>query len=115
MLETLAGYDEETVETDFLLSRIGIEVAREQLLEFARKNTEGLGGSGGGADGSPVDFDAVPGFYNLASLKVSCWRTFIESVKREYGGFEGYVTRVLGFSDEDLVKVKRNLVEEPRD
>ncbi|KUI61352.1 Tyrosine-protein phosphatase [Cytospora mali] len=109
VLETLAGYDDETVRMDFLLSRIGIEVAREQLLEFARKYSEGMGGHGSSVTG----FDGVPGFYNLVSLKVTCWDAFVEAVGKKYGGFEGYVTRVLGFSDEDLVKIKRNLVEEP--
>lgn len=108
MLETLAGYDEETVQTDYLLSRIGIEVAREQLLGFAKKYSQGVG-----SNASPdAGFD-VPGFHNLVSLKVACWKAFVEAVGREYGGFEGYVTKVLGFSDEDLVKIKKNLVEEP--
>ncbi|ROW08157.1 hypothetical protein VPNG_06965 [Cytospora leucostoma] len=108
LLETLAGYDEETVRTDFLLSRIGIEVAREHLLGFARKYSEGVD-----SHGSSGDFPDVPGFYNLVSLKTACWDAFVEVVGKEYGGFEGYVTKVLGFSDEDLVKIKMNLIEEP--
>lgn len=108
MLETLAGYDEETVRADFLLSRIGIEVAREQLLGFAKKYSEGVGSNGSSAAG----FD-VPGFHNLVSLKVACWDAFVGEVGRRYGGFEGYVTKVLGFSDEDLLKIKKNLVEKP--
>lgn len=108
LLETLAGYDEETVQTDFLLSRIGIEVARDHLLGFARKYSAGLE-----SDDPSAGFDDVPGFYNLVSLKVSCWNAFVEAVRGEYGGFEGYVTRVLGFSSEDLDMIKRNLVEEP--
>lgn len=55
----------------------------------------------------------MPGFYNLVSLKPACWDAFVEVVGKKYGGFEGYVTKVLGFSDEDLVKIKRHLVEEP--
>lgn len=108
MLETLAGYDEETVQADYLLSRIGIEVAREQLLGFAKKYSQGVASNGS----SEAGFD-VPGFHNLVSLRVTCWNAFVEAVGREYGGFEGYVTKVLGFSDEDLVKIKKNLVEEP--
>lgn len=57
----------------------------------------------------------MPGFYNLVSLKPACWDAFVEVVGKKYGGFEGYVTKVLGFSSEDLVKIKTNFIEEPLD
>lgn len=109
LLETLAGYDAETVRTDFLLSRIGTEVAREHLLAFARKYSKGADGE----DGGSASFDEVPGFLNLVSLKGACWDAFVEAVKRKFGGFEGYATKVLGFSNEDLETIKRNLNEVP--
>lgn len=82
---------------DYLLSRIGTELAREQLLVFARK--------GSGAEN--ID---TPGFHNLCSLRASCWEAFVEAVDSEYGGFEGYVTNTLGFSEADLTRIKANLV-----
>ncbi|POS74583.1 hypothetical protein DHEL01_v207025 [Diaporthe helianthi] len=109
LLETLAGYDAETVQTDFLLSRIGTEVAREHLLAFAIKYSQ----SSGGDDDGSVSFDDVPGFYNLVSLKGACWDAFAEAVARQYGGFEGYAIKELGFSEDDLVTIKRNLNEAP--
>ncbi|KAF3761019.1 hypothetical protein M406DRAFT_334634 [Cryphonectria parasitica EP155] len=109
MLETIAGYDPKLVQTDFLLSRIGYEPAREQLIKFAIQ--------GAGVDvGEKPDlsrFYDVPGFLNLAALKTSCWDAFVDAVREKYGGFEGYVTGVLGFSDEDLIKIRRNLVQAP--
>lgn len=82
-----------------MLSRIGIEPAREQLLAFALH--------GSGAEG----MDA-PGFRNLCNQKVSCWRRFIQGLEREYGGWEGYVTGALGFSDDELKVIKKNLTRE---
>jgi protein tyrosine/serine phosphatase len=97
LLLSLAGTPPDLVELDFMLSRIGTEPAREQLLAFALK--------GSGAES--VD---APGFYNLCSLKVQCWRAFVKGVEREYGGWEGYVTKQLGFSPAELETIKRNLV-----
>lgn len=109
LLETLAGYDADTVRADFLLSRIGTEVAREHLLGFARKYSRGSAGDG---DGS-ASFDEVPGFLNLVSLRGVCWDAFVEAVGEKFGGFQGYVTKVLGFSAEDLVVIKKNLTKAP--
>lgn len=109
LLETLAGYDAKTVQTDYLLSRIGTEVAREHLLAFATKYSK----SAEGDDYGSGSFDEVPGFYNLASLKGVCWDAFAEAVERVYGGFEGYATKMLGFSEKDLVTIKKNLHEAP--
>ncbi|KAK4156271.1 hypothetical protein C8A00DRAFT_41234 [Chaetomidium leptoderma] len=97
LLLTLAGASPETVALDYILSRVGAEPAREQLLAFALKGTMAA---------SPD----VPGFHNLSNLKISCWEAFVRAAEREYGGFEGYVTKTLGFSDDDLVTIKRNLV-----
>lgn len=109
ILESLAGYDPEVIQTDFLLSRIGYEPAREHLIKFA---LQGAGVDTGGCP-DPSKFYDVPGFLNLVSLKASCWDAFVDAVKEKYGGFDGYVVKVLGFSDEDLAKIKRNLIEGP--
>ncbi|KAK3360071.1 protein-tyrosine phosphatase-like protein [Lasiosphaeria hispida] len=97
LLLALAGADRDTIVLDFLLSRIGTEPAREHLLAFALK--------GSGAES--VD---TPGFYNLCQLRESCWDAFVRAVQRDYGGWDSYVTGTLGFSDEDLATIKRNLV-----
>lgn len=128
LLESLAGYDPEVIQADFLLTRIGYEPARERLLQFALRGAgviqdlagDGDGGdddSDGAADGfGGVDLSPlyeVPGFYNLASLRASSWDAFVEAVRERWGGFEGYAGEVLGFSEEDLARIKRNLAEAP--
>lgn len=97
LLLTLAGASPETVALDFLLSRIGTEPAREQLVALAMQ--------GSGAKG--VD---ASGFHNLCNLKLSCWQAFVKATEQEHGGFQGYVTGTLGFSDGDLARIRRNLV-----
>lgn len=106
MLESLAGYDAEVIQTDFLLTRIGYEPAREQLVQFAIK----WSGADTGDQPDLAHAYNIPAFYNLVSLKASCWDAFVEAVTKDYGGFEGYVTKVLGFSDDDLAKIKSHLV-----
>jgi len=97
MLLSLAGVDGDTITLDFMLSRIGTEPGREQLLAFAMR-------------GTGVKSVDEPGFYNLCSLKVASWERFVKGVEREYGGWDSYVTKTLGFSEEDLAKIKKNLV-----
>ncbi|KAI0407635.1 protein-tyrosine phosphatase-like protein [Xylaria palmicola] len=96
LLLALAGASEDTIATDWQLSRIGTEPVRAMLLEFARNGTDAYG-------------DDQPGFYNLVNLKKSCWRAFVKALEMQYGGFEGFVTGRLGFSQADLSKIKKNL------
>ncbi|KAI8633798.1 protein-tyrosine phosphatase-like protein [Xylariaceae sp. FL1651] len=96
LLLALAGASEDAIALDWQLSRIGTEPVRAMLLEFARKGTDASG-------------DDQPGFYNLVSLRKTCWQAFVKGVEREYGGFEKFVTDKLGFSKEDLVRIKKNL------
>ena len=96
LLLSLAGASRDTVALDFVLSQIGIEPVREQLLALLLK-------------GFMVTSPDMPGLSNLCRLRISCWEAFVRAVESEYDGFEGYV-RVLGFSEADLAKIKGNLV-----
>lgn len=95
LLQTLAGTKQKDVILDYMLSRIGIEPAREKLIHFV-KETVG------------VDDTEVPGFWNMVSLRPTFWKAFVEGVDAEYGGFDGYV-KSLGFSAKDLETIKKNL------
>lgn len=97
LLLSLAGASPDTIALDFMLSRIGVEPARAQLLAFARK-------------GSMSASEDAPGFDNLINQKISSWEAFVKAVDSEYGGFEGYVTSTLGFSDAEVARIKSNLV-----
>ena len=97
LLLSLAGARPETVALDFVLSQIGTAPVSEQLLAVLLK----------GFGAASID---VPGIANLCRLRVGCWEAFVAAVESEYGGFEGYVTGALGFSEADLAKIKSNLV-----
>ncbi|KAK4226494.1 hypothetical protein QBC38DRAFT_480230 [Podospora fimiseda] len=94
---TLSGASPDVIVLDFLLTRIGYEPAREQLIAFALK-------------GSFAENTEAPGFENLINLKESCWNAFLKAAEEAYGGLEGYVKGTLGFSEEEVSKMKDNLV-----
>ncbi|KAI0594651.1 protein-tyrosine phosphatase-like protein [Biscogniauxia sp. FL1348] len=96
LLLALAGASEDVIILDWLLSRIGTEPVRQMLLHFAQS-------------GSNASSQDQPGFYNLTSLRRSCWETYAAAVQKKYGGPEKFVTDQLGFSEEDLAKIKQNL------
>lgn len=80
-----------------MLSRIGTEPARDTLVKYA------LGTLG-------ITDPETPGFYNLVSLRPQFWDAFLEGLQESFGGWDGYVTKGLGFSEEDLAKVRANLL-----
>ncbi|KAM0429381.1 hypothetical protein ACHAPT_006599 [Fusarium lateritium] len=96
MLQSLAGTGQDDVIFDYMLSRIGTEQARDRLVVFIKT---ALG----------VDDPETPGFWNMASLRPTFWEAFVEGIDAEYGGWDGYVTKALGFSADDLETIKVNL------
>ncbi|TIC91622.1 Tyrosine-protein phosphatase [Colletotrichum higginsianum] len=95
LLQGLAGTDPKDVRSDYMLSRLDAEPERERLLSHARIE-------------AGVNLDH-PGFYKMRSMRASCWNVFITGVQEDRGGWEGYVTKALGFSNEGLVSIKGNL------
>lgn len=82
---------------DYMLSRIGIEPAREMLTGFAAESM-----AGGDAE--------TPGFWNMVNFRPQSMTRFLEKMGEEYeGGCEGYLRDGLGFSEEDVEKIKENL------
>ncbi|KAK1688830.1 protein-tyrosine phosphatase-like protein [Colletotrichum godetiae] len=97
LLQSLAGTAPEDVRFDYMLSRIGTEPARGRLLQQAR------------AGGGSLAFEQHPGFYNLCSLRTSCWDAFVAALQEVHSGWEGYILTSLGFSTDDLARIKNNL------
>lgn len=96
LLNALAGTPADASTRDYMLSRIGTEPAREKLMHYAMSS---LG----------IEDPETAGFYNLVSLRPGFWRGFQDGLDEQFGGWEGYVTRALGFSEGDLDKIKVNL------
>lgn len=80
-----------------MLTRVGLEPGRA-LLEAKLKQIWKI-----------TEVDKTPGWANFAALRPSYWHAFVEGINERYGGFDGYVTGHLGFSEEDLEVIKRNL------
>ncbi|KND89616.1 Tyrosine-protein phosphatase [Tolypocladium ophioglossoides CBS 100239] len=96
LLHHLAGTPPQDAARDYMLSRIGTEPARDMLVQFAMASTG-------------VTDPETPGFVNLVSLRPEFWEGFLEGLDDEFGGWDGYVTKGLGFSEGDLAKIKENL------
>jgi protein tyrosine/serine phosphatase len=96
LLHHLAGSAADVAMRDYMLSRIGTEPARERLLGLVMAS---LG----------LDDAAAPGFTDMVSLRPAFWNAFLAELSTQYGGWDGYVTQGLGFSEADLARIKRNL------
>ncbi|KAL6889593.1 protein-tyrosine phosphatase-like protein [Trichoderma longibrachiatum] len=96
LLHHLAGTATDDAIRDYMLSRIGTEVARDKLLKFALASVG-------------TDDMETPGFYNLVELRPQYWTAFLEGLEEKFGGWDGYVTKSLGISEEDLVTIKNNI------
>lgn len=96
LLQALAGTAPEDIIFDYMLSRLGTEPARDKLVHFALASV------------GTTDME-TPGFANLVSLRPSYWLAFMEGLEETFGGWDGYVTQRLGFSEKELAKIKTTL------
>jgi len=81
-----------------MLSRVGIEPSRDLLTQALK-------------EGYQVEETDSPGFLNVSSIRPSFWSAFQEGLQEKYGGWDQYI-RLLGFSDDDVVRMKANLTKE---
>ncbi|EJT49088.1 hypothetical protein A1Q2_07813 [Trichosporon asahii var. asahii CBS 8904] len=96
ILEYLAGTPEKDRTFDYLLTRIGIEPAR-LMFENHFKTSWGI-----------TDL-TNKGYLNAMTLSPDCFTLVTEEVTKEYGGWDEYLEKKLGFSKEDLDKIRANL------
>lgn len=96
ILEYLAGTPEADRTFDYLLTRIGIEPARV-MFENHFKYSWGI-----------TDL-TNKGYLNAMTLSPDCFTLVTEGVTEEWGGWDGYLTKHLGLSSEDLDKIRANL------
>jgi protein tyrosine/serine phosphatase len=96
LLNQLAGTAQDVIVYDYVLSRLGTEPVREKLVKFAMMSLN-------------IDDIETPGFVNLVDLRAENWLAFQRALQKEFGSWDGYVTKGLGFSEEDLKTIKINL------
>ncbi|MCJ1322963.1 hypothetical protein MMC15_008313 [Xylographa vitiligo] len=95
LLLGLVGVADEEIAAEYALTAQGLEAWKPE----ARERLKARGMPEEGIEGMMSSW----AHYMLATL---------EMTRQRYGGVEGYVRDVLGFGDEDVEIIKRNLVEE---
>lgn len=96
MLHHLAGTDEPDVLYDYMLSRIGLEPGRDMLHKaiITAWNV---------SDPNNVAFK------NVASIRPTFFTSFVDGINEVYGGWDGYFTSHLGFTETQLERIRSNL------
>lgn len=92
----LADTPSDAIVHDFALSRVGIEPARKMLMAAFPT-----------LSGAVTPENA--GWLELMSARAPAMVAFLETVEQSFGGVMGYLTGVLGFSDEDVEIMRANL------
>lgn len=96
LILSLAGVPEETIAEDYALTRIGIETQKDFLSGMIKK-------------WQPTWTEDTPGVKALLAIRPSYILAFLESVRKEYGGIEGYVQSRLKFSPAEIEKIKASI------
>ncbi|EEP80685.1 predicted protein [Uncinocarpus reesii 1704] len=94
----IAGCSPDVIAREYVLTRIGVEPARSVIM--------------GEILTSDIASDPVKrrGFAGLCSVNYETMIQFLEHLEGCYeNGAEGYVKSVLGFSDDDVAKIRENL------
>ncbi|KAE8376529.1 protein-tyrosine phosphatase-like protein [Aspergillus bertholletiae] len=86
---------------DFILTRVGVEPARTMLQAAFPKTLT--------AAGAVVMTPESAGWLQLMSVRAPAMAAFLDAVEQSFGGVEGYLIDVLGFSALDVDIMKANL------
>ncbi|TXT10559.1 hypothetical protein VHUM_02064 [Vanrija humicola] len=102
LLHHLAGTPPAAVLYDYMLTRLGIEPGRE-VMQGALRAAEAM-----------AEAAKRPGFLNMAELRPTFWEFLENGVRERFGSWEEYVRLPyadggLGFSEEDVGVIKKNL------
>ena len=112
------------VNLDYMLSRVGYEPAREQLVAYAMAHTKvGSGFEKSGEDSAGGSH--MEGFTNIIELRPENWEYFVAEMDRVYGpfdpktasGWRGYALASdsdggLGLSEDEIEALRRKLTED---
>ncbi|CAH0035922.1 unnamed protein product [Clonostachys rhizophaga] len=103
----LVGAPNDVIANEYALTRIGLEPHREKFLPHIIKSY-GKDKSAANPDGTLSEEDIAKLTHLLGSYK-EVMAAFLERLKEEYGGAEGYVKNHLGLSDDDINEIRTNL------
>ncbi|KAF9480692.1 hypothetical protein BDN70DRAFT_804836 [Pholiota conissans] len=92
----LAGVDDEQISHDYALTRIGREPAREMIM--ARLSKEPLFAANNEAA------------LNMFTCRHETMQAFLKHFDEKYGGAEEYLRNYVGFSEDEIDAIKRNIL-----
>ncbi|MCJ1421177.1 hypothetical protein MMC32_007539 [Xylographa parallela] len=95
LLLGLVGVTDDAIAAEYALTAQGLEAWKPEARERLK------------ARGMPEE-----GIEGMMSSRAEYMLATLEMVRRRYGGVEGYVRDVLGFGDEDVETIRKNLVED---
>lgn len=96
LILNLIGLSDEEIARDYALTRIGLETSRNTLIARFQHLMD--------------DPNTRAGAENAFSSRASVMLAFLNILRQSYGGAEGYLRDRAGFSDEDIEKIKGNLL-----
>ncbi|KFY80954.1 hypothetical protein V499_00249 [Pseudogymnoascus sp. VKM F-103] len=97
----LVGVPRDHITHDYLLSRVGTEPVRQSLSSSLQAGVNDRGSN-------PTHFS--PGMLAFMSVKGTTITTFVESIESRFKeGIVGYLKTDLGFTEEDVEKMRVNL------
>jgi len=95
----LVGTPHEEIIYDYMLTRAALENVRENLTQVLALHF--------GTDHLSPE---AMGMLELSGVRAHAMAEFLKTFESAYDGIEGYVTKVLGFSREDLEQMRHNLL-----
>ncbi|KAF8429124.1 protein-tyrosine phosphatase-like protein [Tirmania nivea] len=94
----LAGARDEDIAKDYAYSTEGLASMRESILQYLMKDKASMNGAG------------REKAENMLSSRPESMMRFVEIVRSEYGGVEGYMMNTLGFTKEQVETIRCHLV-----
>lgn len=99
----LVGRPHDEIIHDYILTRVGLENVRENLTKALALHF--------GTD--HLSSEAI-GMLELSSVRAHAMESFLKTFESIYdGGIQGYLTTKLGFSEDDVEQMRRNLMTAP--
>jgi protein tyrosine/serine phosphatase len=98
VLRVAGVLDDEVIGREYELTEIGLGPLRQEFITSLLKH--------------PELKDDPEGVARMLTAKAAAIKASLTWVDRTYGGVEGYMKTAMGFSDEDIGKIRKNLIVE---
>ncbi|KIJ57092.1 hypothetical protein M422DRAFT_198473 [Sphaerobolus stellatus SS14] len=92
----IAGVDNEVIAKDYSLTRVGREPQRALIMARLAKE--------------PEFAENKEAALNMLESRYETMTAFLDFLEEKYGGAESYLKTYLGFSEEDISKIRKNLL-----